>query len=1604
MKLHVGERLPGTGLPSQPGGYLVTGVAAETPWYGLYTGKKIFYNFDFTAKRFREADDKEWLDVYLRTVNYPRLDDPDYVAGRRALSRAEARRILGNRTSNLWPEPLDLLEVVNTRDPFTFARTPGASPAAAQELEPVVVFARPQGEALVRWQQGMPPLAAGLAALAELLDFIRAAHGDGLLLNGLGPGNVLVDRVGRVHYLGTEMVVEMKQASQLAGGPAAGARIDWARFFPPERYPRGFSAPECFDPGQPRDRRTDLYAWATLAYLLLTGDRPPQLALSQGQPWARFQDAQFARLDRAMRAVPPVHVRNWAEQMGVAADALARDWPRNFLTVLQLCLRLDPRQRPASVADLRAWLLAPPPPAVPAAVALRLPGGAVRVFLDVRALEPGLEVMVRRAAGVPPTTAEDGQAVAEGPPRPWFDDPAPPPDGADGPVRYAAFTRARHAGGVSSSVATPAELVEPVASSLRRFAEAGAPPGTPDEAEPRTVGLLFEALDLAKVAEALLASALPQVRGWAVRRLARPGRPPAAQTLLWHALQDPAPALRLEAARGLLDGSARPPLHLVRKVAETLGAHNLDDAITAARSLRQIGVAEDVIRATVIALEGERPTNCPVCGLELAGRDRAGHLAQVHDYVDVFGTLLPRPAALARLWDRVFSAADAPAHDRLAEVLLGGKSGPAYAAALEAELARRADGLFAARFQEVPRLVRCLRQSAAARPHFPRLLRSADSRVREVGRELLLPDLGEALAGDKVTAADIRRRLDELGPDLLDEKIQLCLRLPHAGVDAAAAEECLRRLQDERPVPCPHCGSFVPQGQLATHLRQAHRIYQFRGGQRTLPDTLAVLLGALCGPSPDYEAWQTLESIAREEYGAGTDALLAGMLGKALAAVADRRQQDLAVSAAAEAVAAGASGPRLVGLLVNPDTVTEAAAVSRRLALAVATRLPPPLDGGLVAAVRPLLSDRSLAFEARLEAAAALLRSTGKEGAVATEVLSALVAGSGKAKAVERLRLLEQRVGTAPAIDALCFQLEEQIRMRCPRCPVQLRRPQMRKHLWDEHRLVLDGRRVREPWRLVEDWIEDYRLEKDAEVLGRCRELARRLDPEHGLLRVQRLLLRHGIDDHEALQTLLGTARRHRASLCPHCYALVPVREPAPPAALNLSRGRLSARGYRVEVSDAGLFRGLEVETPRGTVYRGTEPDRKLTRKGATVLLVGPPVLAALCLAVLLSAWSVPPLFPVAALLGLALILALVVYLGWRAPEDPLGRAVDHAWTVLVPELHADGFAADDSAFAAGLALASVGLGRPQERSENLEELIARTDKAVAAGEAPPTHLGALWRLAAEDRAAAGGDPVPLLVRQVGRCFEGKIPLDFAVPLLAPGDTPWWTDGNRNRLRVLLCDQAFEAGLEFHDLVEVGRATPALGAALDVEDPGALARLRLLWSLRPTRPWDRCGEAVTVFELAADLEEAERRLAKFPDMLLAVLEAPVIYLCGRGLIFLDTLFTEPPQSVEVVERRFAHGGGYVLIVGDHDFRLPEDPGNLAVRLERWFRYFFHDFLPQVSAVYKWRSPVVARTLRAQNAVPCPECRQAVLTRTGDVGIAMDEEEARTPAPVVAQSI
>jgi hypothetical protein len=586
-----------------------------------------------------------------------------------------------------------------------------------------------------------------------------------------------------------------------------------------------------------------------------------------------------------------------------------------------------------------------------------------------------------------------------------------------------------------------------------------------------------------------------------------------------------------------------------------------------------------------------------------------------------------------------------------------------------------------------------------------------------------------------------------------------------------------------------------------------------------------------------------------------------------------------------------------------------------------------------------------------------------------------------------------------PAIDALCGKLEDQVRMDCPRCATQLRRIEMVQHLWDRHRLVLEGRRVREPWRVIEDWLEDYRLEKDTAVLHRCRDLARRLDADHGPLRLQRLLLRHGVEDTEALIAVLGQARRHGATLCPHCYTEVPVPvEPVPPT-LDHGTDWFEGEGFYVQVSEGGLVPSVAIEGPHGTIYEGRQPGRLLTRHGFLLFIVGPFMVLTFVLTELLTGSRLHPGLTISGAIGVGLFLAGLVYLVWPAVLNPLDRLVDLAWMLLVPELHARRFQPDEGGFVAGLAQLSLQNGRPDQRAETLQVVRNLTDEAYRQGNAPLSHLAGLWRLTVNDLHVAGEDAAAILVGQVGRCFAGKMPLRFAGELLHgiinKTTEPNWSNGRLHRLQVLLCERAFKEGLEVSDLVDLGRAEADLGKALAIDDLEALAQKRLLWSQRETRPWERWGDAATVFDLADD-PARESLLARFPDLLLAVGTALPFYLCCRGVFFEDLWITDMPQTIEIVSRRlYQDDQGYDLVIDKHRLWFDYNPERIANRLEGWLRYFFREFRPHVSAVHLRRSPEVVKRLQGRNAIACPSCRHPFLPRAGELGVSLEAPLATT---------
>jgi hypothetical protein len=152
----------------------------------------------------------------------------------------------------------------------------------------------------------------------------------------------------------------------------------------------------------------------------------------------------------------------------------------------------------------------------------------------------------------------------------------------------------------------------------------------------------------------------------------------------------------------------------------------------------------------------------------------------------------------------------------------------------------------------------------------------------------------------------------------------------------------------------------------------------------------------------------------------------------------------------------------------------------------------------------------------------------------------------------------------------------------------------------------------------------------------------------------------------------------------------------------------------------------------------------------------------------------------------------------------------------------------------------------------------------------------------------------------------------------------------------------------------------------------------------------------TAFELAADPAHTDV-LAAHSDLLLWYQDPslPVVADSGRaklgpatlqftplGVWVQDIVFPIPPRVFEVRLRAV----GCEMRMGEQVFRSPSDLDPFSRLVERWFRYAFHEFVPQIDQVLTWQAPDRAAHLRAWGAVPCPECGRYLLARVGEVGI------------------
>jgi hypothetical protein len=538
----------------------------------------------------------------------------------------------------------------------------------------------------------------------------------------------------------------------------------------------------------------------------------------------------------------------------------------------------------------------------------------------------------------------------------------------------------------------------------------------------------------------------------------------------------------------------------------------------------------------------------------------------------------------------------------------------------------------------------------------------------------------------------------------------------------------------------------------------------------------------------------------------------------------------------------------------------------------------------------------------------------------------------------------------------------------------------MLHHLLTKHALLLHGKKVRGAWRMIDQWLTNYRRTHDKRWLRRCFELVPQLEDPLGVRKLQQHMVFQSVAQNAMLRRLLLGACASRTALCPNCLSQAPVPEGRLLEPVLQSHGLLSRQGYRVHVRRDGALPELRIETPEELIFDGRDPGTWLTRQG--IITLGAFPLAALAV---ILAFLGAPAFVVVASLGLASAAYATSWVReWLEPGAG-DHAIDLAWTMLCPRLLARGPTEADAEFLAALALASVGHGSPLRRAPWLLQFRQERNDAMAAGRAPSSHLACLVRLAISDAATQDVDLAALTASAIGRCWRSEMPFSFAQQLLDDWRTILWTRGSMARLRILLLDQAFAEGWEIGDLERLREETPALAAVMELDQEERASELRWLWSLRATAPWLKLSPCRTCFELAAQTPPELAIFEKHPDVLFVEPQYDGMIICSSGVYWRTYHFTESPRQVRITERVADERRTYTLHMGGESIPMRQDPSNFVDRLDRWINYLRDDFQVKAKQTRKWAPSPGTNFLPPGELAICPECQQHFVGTVGEVG-------------------
>ncbi len=284
-------------------------------WEVVKLSQSTRHRTSYLARNAREDLDDHYGTLTFCRYNKKLMDNQSYVDNvrRRLLHEAKMLTI----PHNVLPEPVDLFQIENTQDRFSF---PGGD--RYQNKEPVLVTESYHGkpiDTLVK-EEGLLKERRALSLGLKLSELLGDLHQRKVMVYELRPEDILVDDTDhdRLWVVGCANFQCMDKDSRVRRKDLVVPLSDFS-----------FTAPEVEAGQGPLDVRTDIYSFGALLLYMLTGKQARDLLRGDDSYQAvyglRHCSPETCRLlSRCMATVPEDRFRNFEEIRSVLQEALAR--------------------------------------------------------------------------------------------------------------------------------------------------------------------------------------------------------------------------------------------------------------------------------------------------------------------------------------------------------------------------------------------------------------------------------------------------------------------------------------------------------------------------------------------------------------------------------------------------------------------------------------------------------------------------------------------------------------------------------------------------------------------------------------------------------------------------------------------------------------------------------------------------------------------------------------------------------------------------------------------------------------------------------------------------------------------------------------------------------------------------------------------------------------------------------------------------------------------------------------------------------------------------------------------------------------------------------